>query len=73
MSDNDNESEYSRYLPVTKMAPEDALAAMMALRSLYDRQRAHVEADEILCSLLRFLGHGDVVEAYDSLEKSYYE
>jgi hypothetical protein len=71
VSDNDNESEHTRELPIVKMTPEEALAAMTALRLLYDRQRAHAEADEILCSLLRFLGHDDVVEAYDDLEKWY--
>lgn len=37
----------------------------------YDRNNAHVEADGILCNLLKELGFDDVVEAYDKIEKWY--
>lgn len=36
-----------------------------------DPEGAHVDADQVLCDLLRALGCGDVVEAYDQIEKWY--
>lgn len=39
----------------------------------YDRtyEEAHIEADAILCELLRREGHGDIVETYQRIGKWY--
>ena len=34
-------------------------------------QDYHIEADDILCELLEYLGYGDVVEEYNKLDKWY--
>lgn len=36
-----------------------------------DCEIAHIEADALLCELLRQLGYGDVVEAWEKVEKWY--
>jgi hypothetical protein len=36
-----------------------------------DPEAAHSQADMILCELLRSLGYGDVVDAWDDMEKWY--
>jgi hypothetical protein len=37
----------------------------------FDEETAHVIADDLLCQLLRELGHDDVVEAYLLVDKWY--
>ena len=37
----------------------------------YDEANAHPDADDILCALLRTLGYGEIVDAYDSIDKWY--
>lgn len=36
-----------------------------------DREGAHIEADAVLCRLLRSLGYGDVIEVWHKVEKWY--
>ena len=36
-----------------------------------DTEMVHIEADEILCEILSYLGHNDVVIAFNSLYKWY--
>lgn len=36
-----------------------------------DIEADHAHADRVLCDLLRDLGHGDVVDAYELIEKCY--
>ena len=36
-----------------------------------DTECCHLRADEILCGLLEKLGYGDVVRAYEKIEKWY--
>lgn len=36
-----------------------------------DTERNHIEADIILCDFLTSIGHADIVEAYDEIEKWY--
>lgn len=36
-----------------------------------DNEIAHLRADDILCKLLRELGYGDVVSAFEKIEKWY--
>lgn len=54
-----------------KMTPEEALAALAALEGEYDIEVIHSQADEVLCSLLRFYGQDDVVEAWGRIDKWY--
>lgn len=36
-----------------------------------DQEMAHVQADDILCALLKSLGYGDVLEQYYKVSKWY--
>lgn len=54
------------------MTPEEALAALLELEHEYDMYGGHMKADDILCDLLRVLGHHDVVEAYDRIPRWYH-
>lgn len=36
-----------------------------------DTESAHVDADQVLCDLLKALGYKQVVEEYDKVEKWY--
>lgn len=54
-----------------KMTPEEAIAALTPLAGVGDIEVAHAQADDVLCSLLRFLGHDDVVEAWGKVDKWY--
>ncbi len=36
-----------------------------------DTERGHVEADNILCELLKELGYSDVVEEFEKIDKWY--
>lgn len=50
----------------------DAIVAKMekANRTL-DTEEGHIEADHILCVLLRKLGYGEVVDAWNKVPKWY--
>lgn len=65
-------SQYDRWRSFPeKMTPEEAMTALAPLAHVSDIEVAHMQADEIICSLLRFLGHGDVVDAWGKVEKWY--
>lgn len=50
------------------MTPKDeALESLKFWQDAEDQDAAHTEADEILCWLLRKLGHGDVVDEWSKL------
>ena len=53
------------------MTREQAIAKLKALVGSGDVEIAHGEADGVLCDLLRALGYGDVVDAWDDVEKWY--
>lgn len=36
-----------------------------------DEETLHVNADRLLCDMLRILGYGDVVDLYDKINKYY--
>lgn len=36
-----------------------------------DKENFHIEADDVLCELLKSLGYGDVVEAWEAIDKWY--
>jgi len=54
-----------------KLTPEEALAALKVEAKNFDTEVAHSKADDILCKLLRFLGHDDVVDEWDNVRKWY--
>ena len=41
------------------------------VQKMFDQERAHINADEILCELLTELGYCDVVKEYNKIEKWY--
>lgn len=53
------------------MTRERAIAELKALLGSDDVERAHSEADGILCELLTALGFSDVVAAWNDVEKWY--
>ena len=52
------------------MTREEALKLLKEADS-YDPERAHQEADDVLCELLKSLGYEDVVKAWDEVSKWY--
>lgn len=61
-----------------QMTPEEALLKMRRIRTQQnlglawrDSEAEHEEADEILCNLLEYLGHDELVAEFKSLSKWY--
>jgi hypothetical protein len=56
----------------TRLSPEgEAIRALREQQSNTDTECAHGNADDILCDLLRELGHHAVVEEYEKVDKWY--
>lgn len=55
----------------SNMRRQEALDQLKELQASTDTEAAHGRADDILCALLRRLGHDDVVEAYNKIKKWY--
>jgi hypothetical protein len=60
------------------MTPEEALLKMRHIRAQQnlglawgDTEAEHEEADEILCNLLEYLGHDELVAEFKSFSKWY--
>ncbi len=53
------------------MTREEALKRLDALAESGDTEAAHSEADDILCDLLKELGYGAVVAAWEQIDKWY--
>jgi hypothetical protein len=60
------------------MTPEEALTKLNLINSHQatkgirsDIESDHLESDEIICELLRSLGHEDIATAFESIEKWY--
>lgn len=51
------------------MTGSEAIKELLYLQEYEDREKAHNEADEILCELLVELGYGDVVQAWNMVPK----
>lgn len=51
------------------MTRERAIMELKLLQPLGDYERAHVEADTVLCKLLIQLGYADVVTEYEQVPK----
>jgi hypothetical protein len=50
---------------------ELALETLKTLKKLDDTEMAHVEADKVLCSLLKYEGYDEVVNLFNELKKWY--
>jgi hypothetical protein len=53
------------------MSEDEAVERLTALLLSGDTECAHAEADDILCELLRSLGYGRVVDAWEKIDKGY--
>ncbi len=51
------------------MTKKEVLARLAKCAADEDTEMAHVHADYALCKFLIALGHGDVVELYESFDK----
>jgi len=50
---------------------EEVLEALESLFRGNDTEMCHVEADDVLCGLLRHLGYEDVTRIYEKIDKWY--
>lgn len=53
------------------MSREEALSALRECQKYGDKELAHIEADQILCTLLTQEGFNDVVDEFTKLDKWY--
>lgn len=50
---------------------KEAVAKLEAIEKSGDTEGGHIEADGILCDVLKALGCGEVAEAFEKLDKWY--
>lgn len=50
---------------------KDYLSLMQELADCSEPEHAHSKADKLLCELLTDLGYGNIVNAYEKVEKWY--
>ena len=50
---------------------EEILQKLIDLKNNGDIEAAHCEADDLLCQLLIYLGHSEIVDAFNELDKWY--
>jgi hypothetical protein len=53
------------------MTREEAIARLREWHDVHDYERAHSEADKVLCDLLTALGYADVVAEWEQVGKWY--
>ncbi len=53
------------------MTPEQAIQKLIEQQKNRDTEEAHVEADDVLCYLLKSLGYTEVVTEYEKVKKWY--
>lgn len=60
------------------LTPDEFAIAMMQIKTgtiydegLYDEENQHIDADELMCDVLRSLGYGDGIDIFDSMHKWY--
>ena len=53
------------------MNKTEIIEALEKLQESDNIERAHMDADDILCDLLDHIGYGDVVYAYSGINKGY--
>lgn len=54
-----------------RISREEVIEKLVELQESNDTEKAHGEADDLLCQLLDSLGFKDVVNAYIEIEKWY--
>lgn len=54
-----------------KVLHENCLYRMNALLDMYDKEEAHIRADNILCEVLEKIGFHDVVNVFHEIDKWY--
>jgi len=54
-----------------RMTRERAIEILKEEQKCSDKEMAHSRADDVLCDLLKSLGHGDVVKEYKKIDKWY--
>lgn len=64
-------SEDKVYEPLTDEQRKMAIEELTDLQFSGDAERAHFDADMILCDVLRTLGYHDIVDAWWKVEKWY--
>ena len=55
---------------VAKLA-DDAVARLEDLQSHHDPEVAHEQADQVLCRFLRAIGHREVADEFEAVERWY--
>ena len=53
------------------MTREQAIEKLKELQGSDDTEIAHIDADDVLCKLLKALGFSDVVAEYEKIDKWY--
>ena len=56
---------------IENVSVDNATELLKYIEDMCDTEMAHLYADEVLCRLLRNLGHNDIVDAYENIEKWY--
>lgn len=51
------------------LTKEQAIATLQMLQQSHDTEMAHIDADDVLCKLLKSLGYEDVVSEYQKINK----
>lgn len=54
-----------------KVLHENCLYRMNALLDMYDKEEAHIRADNILCEVLEKIGFHDVINVFHEIDKWY--
>ena len=49
----------------------DAVARLERLQAAHDPEIAHEQADRVLCEFLRAIGHREVADEFDAVERWY--
>ncbi len=58
------------YIKSPFISPDEFLEKMKAIESEYP-ETFHIEADDLMCDLLRSLGYGDAVDVFKNHERWY--
>lgn len=53
------------------MTREEAIQCLKDEQESGDTEIAHINADDVLCDLLKSIGYGDVVNEYEKIKKWY--
>jgi hypothetical protein len=64
-------AKFEGWMPEIDYKCNEYVDELQEIQNSKDYEQAHVEADKILCDLLRELGYGDVVDEWEKVEKHY--